>query len=168
MGLSTYSSIVQLVNTLPSNSILTFTITNSEWEQSLYPMLWGEVFIQKYSTRARVIFTSQQISSDDNYVYIKYTNYNEETDWSKFTTDMQYNSTPITVQANTQDQEIVIPFEKPFKRVPVVVGNLYAWIHTDEAMAVIKEVTASNFTIRITSTANWELRIKFNWIALHR
>lgn len=78
---------MQLVNTLPSNSILTFTITNSEWEQSLYPMLWGEVFIQKYSTRARVIFTSQQISSDDNYAYIKYTNYNDETNWARIILD---------------------------------------------------------------------------------
>lgn len=95
LGLSTYSSIVQLVNTLPSNSILTFTITNSEWEQSLYPMLWGEVFIQKYSTRARVIFTSQQISSDDNYAYIKYTNYNDETNWARIILDTAINPNGI-------------------------------------------------------------------------
>ncbi len=107
LGLSTYSSIVQLVNTLPSNSILTFTITNSEWEQSLYPMLWGEVFIQKYSTRARIIFTSQQISSDDNYAYIKYTNYNDETNWAKIILDTTLN--PNEMWQFTNKNAISIP-----------------------------------------------------------
>lgn len=150
LGLSTYSSIVQLVNALPSNSVLTFTITNSEWEQSLYPMLWGEVFIQKYSTRARIIFTSQQISSDDNYAYIKYTNYNDETNWAKIILDTTINPNEIWKFDNTN--AITIPNGADMKNSNYLELGVYK-CDTSAGAATLKNCpTKDAFTLFVYKT----------------
>lgn len=54
----------------------------------MYPMDWGEVFIERFSARAKIIFTSQQMSTYKNYAYIKYViNDQIESIWERYITD---------------------------------------------------------------------------------
>lgn len=80
------TSLLQISNALPTNSMLSMSITNTN--TSLYPKSWGEVTFEKFdNNRTKITFTTQNVTGSNKYTYI-YLNYvanNAETGWFEVT-----------------------------------------------------------------------------------